>query len=191
MATKERNMMRTRYLLTLIAVALGTFGVSAVSANAATTTCAGNTGTIKLSPGLSQSPQVQNITVKGRLSECAGEGSTVTGATYVAHLKTTEPVTCSALTGPGALDAEGGTIVIKWSPKGEGNSLGSFSMPLTEVPGVSLGGTLASGPFSGDSIAGAVSQAYTGGATCGVANGKKKAKKVNKGAFTGTAVTIS
>jgi hypothetical protein len=182
--------MRTRYLITVVAVTLGTLGVSAASASAATTTCAGNAGTIKLSPGLSQSPQVQNITVNGTLSECAGEGSTVTGAKYLAHLKTAEPVSCSALTGAGALE-EGGTIVIKWSPKGQGNSLGSFSMPLTEVPGVSLGGTLASGPFSGASIAGTVSQTFTGGATCGVANGKKKAKKVNKGAFTGTAVTIS
>jgi hypothetical protein len=190
MATKERNMLRRRYLLTLLAVTLGTVGASAVSANAATTTCAGNTGMIKLSPGLSESPQVQNITVKGTLSECSGEGSTLTGAKYVAHLKTAEPVTCSALAGPGAPE-EGGTIVIKWSPKGQGNSLGSFSMPLTEVPGVSIGGTLESGPFSGDSIAGAVSQTFTGGATCGVANGKKKAKKVNEGVFTGTAVTIS
>src|SRR5271166_4963739 len=99
MTIKERNRMRTRYLITVVAVTLGTLGVSAVSASAATTTCAGNKGTIKLSPGLSQSPQVQNVTVNGTLSECSGEGSTVTGAKDLAHLKTAEPVTCSALTG--------------------------------------------------------------------------------------------
>jgi hypothetical protein len=182
--------MRARCGLAVLAVTLGTLGVSAASASAATTTCAGNAGTIKLSPGLSDTPQVQNITIKGTLSECSGEGSTVTGAKYVAHLKTAEAVTCAALTGAGAAE-EGGTIVVKWSPKGQGNSLGAFTMPLTEVPGVSLGGALESGPFSGASIAGTVSQTFTDGVTCGVGNGKKKAKKVNKGAFTGSAATIS
>lgn len=182
--------MRSRYLLAVLAVTLGTMGVSADSATAATTTCADNSGTIKLAPGLSASPQVQNITINGTLSGCSGEGSTVTGAKYLAHLKTAEPVTCSALTGAGALEEET-KIIIKWSPRGQGNSMGTFSMPLTEVPGVSLGGTLASGPFSGGSIAGTVSQTFTGGATCGVAHGKKPPKKLSKGTFTGSAVTIS
>ncbi len=183
--------MRSRYLLAVLAVTLGTMGVSVASASAATTTCAGNSGTIKLSPGLSASPQVQNVTINGTLTECSGEGSTVTSGKYLAHLKTAEAVTCSALTGAGALEEET-KIIIKWSPKGQGNSMGTFSMPLTEVPGVSLGGTLSSGPFSGGSIAGTVSQTFTGGATCGVPQGKKKkAKKVAKGTFTGSAVTIS
>lgn len=162
--------------------------VSTASASAASTTCNTNSGTIKLSPGLSESPHVQNVTIKGALSECSGEE--VTGATYVAHLKTTEAVTCSALTGAGAAEEEG-TIVVKWSPKGQGNSKGSFSMPLTEAP-VAIGGALESGPFSGDSLAGTVSQNYTGGPTCGVApEGKRKAKKVSKGSFTGSPVTVS
>ena len=102
--------MRSRYVLAVLAVlavlvvTLGTMGVSAASATAATTTCAHNNGTIKLSPGLSASPQVQTITINGTLSECSGEGSTVTGAKYLAHLKTAEKVTCSALTGAGALE---------------------------------------------------------------------------------------
>jgi hypothetical protein len=190
---REGNGMRTRFawlsVIAALGASLGASGISAASASAATTTCASNSGTIKLSPGLSESAQVQNISIKGTLSGCSGESS-VTAAKYVAHLKTIEPVTCSALTGAGAAEEEG-KIVIKWSPKGQGNSMGSFSMPLTEVSGVSLGGTLESGPFSGDTIAGTVSQTFTGGATCGVPVGKKKAKKVNKGAFTGSAVTIS
>lgn len=188
--------MRTRFawwsVLAALAVPLGAMGVSTASASAATT-CTGNSGTIKLSPGLSEMPHVQNISIKGVLSGCSGEGSTVTGAAYVAQLKTTTAVKCSVLTGPGAAE-EHTNIVIKWSPQGEGNSMGTFSMPLTEVAGVSLGGTLTSGPFSGESIAGTVSQTFTGGATCGVPTaGKhpKKAKKVNKGAFTGSGVTIS
>jgi len=186
--------MRTRFGGLSVAAALisaiGIMSAFAASASAASTTCTGNSGTIKLSPGLSQSLHVQNITIKGTLSGCSGAESSVTGAKYVAQLKTVGPVSCSALTGAGAAEEEA-KIVIKWSPSGQGNSMGTFSMPLTEVPGVSLGGTLASGPFSGGSIAGTVSQTFTGGATCGVAEGKKKAKKVNKGTFTGSAVTIS
>jgi len=64
-------------------------------------------------------------------------------------------------------------------------------LAVPEVWGVSLGVTLESGPFSGGSVAGTVSQSFTGGATCGVAKGKMKAKKVNKGTFAGSAVTIS
>lgn len=176
--------------LPALAVAIGAvtlMGVSAASASAAETTCSSNTGTIKLSPGLEATPKVQNITVKGTLSGCTG--STVTGGTYVAHLKTVNPASCADLTGPGAPTT--GTIVIKWSPKGQGNSHGTFSMPLTEMPGAALSGMVESGPFAEGAIAGTVSETYTGGAQCGVANGKKKAKKVNKGTLTGTAFTVS
>ncbi len=185
--------MRTRFawwsVLAALAVPLGAMGVSTASASAATATeCTGNSGTIKLSPGLSETPQVQNISIKGTLSGCSGEEG-FTGASYNAHLKTADAVSCSVLTEAGAAEVET-NINIKWS----GVSSGTFSMPLTEVP-VSLGGTLTSGPFSGESIAGTVSQTFTGGATCGVSTaGKKKpkkAKKVNKGSFTGSAVTIS
>lgn len=168
---------------------LAVMGGGAASASAAGITCAANSGTVKLSPGLTESAHVQNITIKGVLSECTSEESTLTEAKYVAHLKTTEAVTCSVLAGAGAEEEET-KIVIKWRPKGQGNSQGTFSMPLTEATEVSLGGTLASGPFSEDTIAGTVSQAFTGGPTCGVTEGKKKAKKVKKGTFTGSAVTI-
>jgi hypothetical protein len=156
----------------------------AASASADTTSCT-NSGTVKLSPGLEATPHVQNITVKGVLTGCSGVESTQTEGKYVAHMKTAEAVSCSALTGVGAAE-EATNIVIKWTPKGGGNSMGSFTMPLTEAPGVALGGTLASGPFSEDTISGTVSQTYTGGPTCGVPVGKKKAKRVNKGTVSGT-----
>ncbi len=101
-------------------------GVSAAPASAAGgTICSANSGTIKLSPGLEEVAHIQNITIKGSLSGCTG--STVTGATYVAQLKTTDAVTCSALTSAG--DAATGSIVIKWSPKGQGTSHGTLTMP--------------------------------------------------------------
>jgi hypothetical protein len=148
--------------------------------------CTGNSGSVMLSPGLSSSAHVQNISIKGTLSGCTG--STVTKGKYVARLKTVNAASCTALGSPG--EATTGTIVIKWG-YGSGNSMGSFSMPLTEVPGVSLGGTLASGPFSGDTISGTVSQTYTDGSKCGVPRAGMKAKKVKKGRFTGSAVEIA
>jgi hypothetical protein len=90
---------------------------------------------------------------------------------------------CASLLSLG--EANSGTIVIKWSPKGQGNSLGSFAMPLSEQA-VALGGLVEQGPFAEAAISGSVTQSYTGGATCGVAEGKKKAKKVDKGTLTGS-----
>ena len=81
-------------------------------------------------------------------------------------------------------------MVIKWSPKGQGNSNGTFSMPLTALAGVSIGGTLESGPFATLGISGTVSQSFAG--TCGGSGkGKKKGKKVKDGTFTGSAVEVS
>jgi hypothetical protein len=183
--------MRTRFgrllVLGALAVPVGAVGFVAAPASAsAGTTCSGNSGTIKLSPGLQESAQVQNITVKGTLSGCSG--GVVTGATYVAHLKTTSAVSCAALSSAG--EAATGSIIIKWSPKGQGNSNGTFSMPLTAMAGASLGGTIESGPFATSSVSGTVSQAFAG--TCGGAGkGKNKGKKVKDGSFTGSAFEVS
>jgi hypothetical protein len=183
--------MRTRlgrlWVLATLAIPLGAISLVATpaSAYAEGTTCSGNSGSIKLSPGLQESAQVQNITIKGKLTGCTG--STVTSATYLAHLKTTGPVSCAALASTG--EAATGSIVIKWSPTGQGNSSGTFSMPLTAVAGVSLGGTLESGPFATSTISGTVSQTFAG--ACGGGKGKKKAKKVKDGALTGSALEFS
>ena len=183
--------MRTRlgrlWVLAALAMPLGAISLvaSPASAYAEGTTCAGNSGSIKLSPGLQESAQVQNITIKGKLTGCTA--STATTATYVAHLKTTGPVSCAALASAG--EAATGSIVIKWSPKGQGNSKGTFSMPLTAVAGVSLGGTLESGPFATGTISGTASQTFA--STCSGGKGKKKAKKVKDGAFTGSPLELS
>jgi hypothetical protein len=169
--------------VSLVVMAFGLLAATAASASAATATCE-TSGTIKLSPGLSNTAQVQNVSIKGTLSHCSGEESSVTGGKYVAHFKTAEPVTCAVLTGAGAPEAES-NIVLKWSPKGQGNSMGTFTLPVTEVPGASLGGLVESGLFAGASISGTVSETYTGGAKCGVSEGKK-AKKVEKGTFSGS-----
>lgn len=170
-------------LTLLIAVIAGLALSASASASAASISCK-TTGTIKLSPGLESTAKVQNISIKGTLSECSGEGSTFTGGSYVAQMKTKEAVACSALTGAGA-PVEATKVEIKWSPKGGGNSGGALTMPLTELP-VGLGGSISSGPFEGGTISGSVTQVYTGGGSCGVSAGKKKAKKVSKGTLSGT-----
>jgi hypothetical protein len=178
----------------MVAALLAAFAmVGTASASAASTTCSAS-GTIKLSPGLTNEPKVQNVTIKGSLSECAGEESEVTSAKFNAHFKTAEPISCETLTGEGVgAAAEENKIILKWKPKpkGSGNSQGPVSLLITEVPGALLSGRIESGPFEEDAISGSLSQSYTGGPTCGVApEGKKKAKKVNKGTVTGT-VSIS
>ncbi len=156
-----------------------------------TETCEQNSGTIKLSPGLSETPQVQNITVRGALKGCDGPAEP-TEATYVAHLKTNEEVTCSTLS---SLSAEPTTtpvsFVVKWSPKGSGNSHGSLVLPLSEAGGT-FAGTLEGGPFPVDAnvFAGTLFESYNGGPTCGVPPAKGNAKLVKSGAFASSAVEI-
>jgi hypothetical protein len=155
-------------------------------------TCQQNSGTIKLSPGLTETPHVQNITIKGELKGCTGPQKPVEG-TYVAHLTTSEEVTCPTL---GSIAAEPTTtpvsLVVKWAPKVLGNSHGTLIVPVTEVPGVALTGKLEGGPLT-EPLAitgGTVSESYTGGASCGVPSGKKAVKAVTKGTFAGTEVGL-
>src|SRR5271168_1233781 len=60
-------------------------------------TCASNSGTITLSPGLTATPAVQKVKVKGTLSGCTG--GPFTEATYTATMKTGNAVSCSVLDG--------------------------------------------------------------------------------------------
>jgi Fibronectin type III domain len=153
-------------------------------------TCEQNQGTIKLSPGLEETPHVQSITIKGRLRGCDGSKD-VTEATYVAHLKTTEEVTCSTLMS--ASDEPTTTpvsLLVKWAQAGI--SKGALVMPVSEFPGTGLGGTLEGGPL-GEPLsifAASVSESFTGGASCGVSSTKKKARAVKFGVFTTTQVEI-
>lgn len=169
------------------------------SASAATATCTGATGKIKLSPGLTETPAVQNIQIKGELTGCSGEGAKESYKFQI-HAKTAEAVTCSALSGatsgPGTEEFTP-TILIK--APGEGNSSGEVSVQVIEGSGSFSSGPLAGGPFEGGTASGSLTQEYTGGATCGQPiitekGGKvheKAAKKVNKGVVTGGSATIS
>ena len=181
---------------TTLVAALGLMAAFATSASADSITCE-ISGQIKLSPGLTESAQVQNIQItkkKGALlSNCTGSETTVTGGNIKIHMRTTEPVTCAALTSPGA-PVTPENAIFKWQPKGEGteNSMGLISVPLTEMP-VAISGSVNAGtsPFSEDTVTGEVTQKY--GPTCGGSgngHGHGGGKKDNKGTFTGT-ITIA
>jgi hypothetical protein len=147
--------------------------------------CSGDSGTITLSPGLKDTPAVQTMKINGKLTGCAGEPFTT--AKYTATLKTTGPVSCSALKAAGETAA--GAAKYRWTPKAKG-SAGTLSMLLTETPSSAFLGEVATGPYSPLTFSGTVSESYTGGATCGEKVGKAAAKAVKKGTFTGSAVTF-
>jgi hypothetical protein len=185
---------RLSVLTTLIA-AVGLMAAFASSASADSITCKVS-GLIKLSPGLTQTPHVQNIQItkkKGALlSECSGSETAVTGGTVSVHMRTTEAVACSALKGAGA-PVTPENAIFKWQPKGGENSFGLVSIPLTEMP-VAISGSVnaepTTAPFAGDTVTGEVTQVYIGSEGCDITSGHKKAKKVNKGTFSGS-ITIS
>lgn len=155
-------------------------------------TCEQDSGTIKLSPGLTDTPHVQNITIKGQLSGCDGPAEP-TGGTYLAHLKTTEEVTCSVLASISSEPTTTSTsLSVKWSPKSSGTSHGTFLVPLTEVGGALTGTLEGGGPFTApQSISAAsLSEGFLGGPTCGQPPAKGSAKPVKSGTFTTTAVEI-
>ncbi len=149
--------------------------------------CASNTGTITLSPGLTNTAAPQTLKIRGALTGCAGES--FTGATYKTTLKTAGAVACSVLTGAG--EPASGAASLKWTPKAKpSTATGTLEMLLTETPSVALSGALTAGPFSPLTLAGKTSMTFTGGPTCGVPVGKKPAKAVKKGTFTGTTVAF-
>lgn len=145
------------------------------------TICTGNQGSIKMSPGLvaatpeHTTAQVQNITIKGVLSGCTG--STVSGAKYVAHLKTSGPVDCSVL---GTGETASGSVVVKWTPKGQGNSHGTMTMALGASSTV-MEGKLEAGPLEGLGIYGPIAQSF---GACG-------GKKLKLGSFSGSEFRVA
>jgi hypothetical protein len=153
--------------------------------------CEQNSGSIKLTPGLSETPHVQEIALKGSLKLCDGPAEP-TEATYVAHLLTTEEVTCSTLD---SLSVEPTTsavsFAVKWLPLGSGKSVGQLLVPLTEAGG-DFHGELEGGPFAGPRsvFASSLWESFKGAATCGVPSPKGVVKPVKSGTFATSAVEI-
>jgi hypothetical protein len=147
--------------------------------------CAVNQGTIKLTPGLTETPHIQAITLTGQLSGCEGPNVPETGS-YVDHLKTTEAVTCSALSSASTEPTTKSTtgLTVTWSE--EGPSKGTLIAPLSEVPMTGVSGTLKGGPFEASTPikASSISESFTEASMCGVPQGKRQiVKPVKVGTF--------
>ncbi|HST32291.1 MAG TPA: fibronectin type III domain-containing protein [Solirubrobacteraceae bacterium] len=166
-------------------------GVGGGGGTGAAEICEQNSGSIKLTPGLTETPHVQEIAVKGGLKLCDGPAEPAE-ATYAAHLLTTEEVTCSTLD---SLSAEPTTsavsFLVKWLPLGSGKSVGQLLLPLSEAGG-SFQGTLEGGPFAGSHavFASSLWESFKGAATCGVPSPKGVVKPVKSGTFATSAVEI-
>jgi YVTN family beta-propeller protein len=156
----------------------GKTGTASISYTVAKATCSTNTGTIKLSPGLTGSPAVQTLKITGTLTGCKGDPFTQTK--YTATLKTAGAVSCSVLKAAG--EKATGAAKYKWTPKAK-PSTGTLRLLLTETPGVAFSGEVASGPYSPLTFSGTVSESYTGAATC-------SSKKVKTGTFSGSVVNF-
>jgi hypothetical protein len=155
---------------------------------AARVSCAGNAGTLTMSPGLTNEAATQVITVKGTLSGCSG--SPFTGAKYSATLKTAHAVGC-ALLSSSAGDPATGALLTKWTPKAKGSeSSGSLSLLLTTSPGTALGGSLESGQFASTNIAGSISATFAKAVNCGKSTGGRPVKPLKKATFSGTAFQL-
>jgi alpha-tubulin suppressor-like RCC1 family protein len=137
--------------------------------------CTSNTGTIRLSPGLSGTPAMQTMKIKGTLGGCTGQP--FTQAKYTATLKTASAVSCSVLKEAGA--AASGAAKYKWTPKAK-SSTGTLGLTLTEMTGAPFSGEITSGSFAPRTLSGYVSESYAGAASCST-------KKVKSGTFSGIA----
>ena len=155
-------------------------------------TCA-NAGKISLSPGLTETPAVQKMTVKGALSGCEGPFGPESGS-YTAHLLTTEAVSCSVLSSASLEpNTTGVSLTVKWLPLEEGTSKGRLIMPLSEVYELSSAtGTLEGGPYSKPTPlkAASVFETFKGASTCGQPNKKGVVVPVKSGTFSTTELEI-
>jgi hypothetical protein len=144
-------------------------------------TCTGSTGTLTLSPGLTNTPAAQTVKVKGAMSGCTG--GPFAEVKYSAKLKTAGMVGCSVLKAAG--EPASGAAKLKWTPKAKpATSTGTLAMLLSEEPSVAFSGEITAGSFSPLTFSGDTSETFTGGTTCGT-------KAVKKGTFTGTTVAFN
>jgi hypothetical protein len=166
-----------RLSLLAAVVATGALGLSAASASAMS--CTPGTATPKFSPGLSETPAVQNIKVKGAYGGCSGglgAGAGITSGTYTASITTLAAQTCKSLeTAPGVVAT--GSEIIKWKP-GKLQSHVSLEIASSGALGVvTFGFAEEKGILAGAQLLSAFEPKFSGkGAPC---TAKGKLKSVN------------
>ena len=150
--------------------------------------CTADSGTVKLSPGLTATSRNQTVRVLGTLS--VARRGTHGPETNTAKFKTTVPVSCGLLTGSETLASGTGALYAVWRPAGEAISKGKISFPVGEGELAGLSGSLTGGPFSTETAfaTALTDESFTGGPTCGVKEGSKAAKPVKSGSFTTSVV---
>jgi hypothetical protein len=167
--------------------ALGLAGVLAASASAESIECK-FIASVRLSPGLTEQPQVQHIRISGGAQGFCDASSEATPGTegregwFHAQLSTAEPVTCAVLKGPGAPSSTSSRLRIQWVRGFEGISLGTLTMPFGDTS-VSLGGMITDRAFKGDAVSGTATEQYAGAETCGASPRNKVRKGEIRGAI--------
>ncbi len=166
----------------------GETGTASIGYTVVESICTGDSGTVTLKPGLTDRAAVQRVEIKGALTGCTAPlyYTTFTAIRYTAKLITAGPVSCSVLTGTGETAA--GEATYRFTPTAIHSSTGFLSMPLTATPDVAFTAVAAR---IGLVLTGTATERYTGAATCGKQVGKKKAKPVKKGTFSGVISGIS
>ena len=144
--------------------------------------CITNSASVKLTPGLTNTPAVQRMKIKGTLQGC--EGEPFTAATYKGTLQTAGPVTCAALTEPS--EPAIGTVKFKWTPATKpATSVGTMSVPFAAASTIQLvsneitfgrafefSGEVQTGAHSPLAFTGTALTRYFGGSRCGVPKSK-------------------
>jgi len=155
--------------------------------------CTSDYGTIKMTPGLTETEAVQSITIKGTLSGCHGPNTPESGTFSVAE-KTTAAVTCSYLQSSDTTPTTtAGKLTVKWLPLEEGTSKGTLTVPVSEVSLVGIAGSLKGGPFEAATPikAASIVESFTGASMCGVPQGvKHTVKPVKAGTFSTSEVEL-
>lgn len=151
--------------------------------------CKVSSGKVTLTPGLTETPAVQTVSVKGTLTECSGGPES---GTYTEKFTTTGPVTCEVLTGKELVTPATGTVTFKWLPIEEGTSKGTLVFPLGEGVLGGLSGSVSGGPIKGTQPVASpyVAESFTGASTCGVPSKLGKVKPVRAGTFSTGGVTF-
>lgn len=141
--------------------------------------CTADAGTIKLAPGLTDTPTVQTVTFKAKLHDCVGK--VFTEAAVTATLKTTSPVSCAALS-EGELAT--GTATYKWKPRANPvTSSGPLSITLSQAPSSAFFGELTAGLYSPFEVAGNASETYKDASKCGVGSARIRAGTFSSASF--------
>ncbi len=136
-------------LTMLLTPAAGFATVSPAGAGTGGTSCATGGGLVSFWPGVTNSARAQNVVFLGLLHGCTGD---VTDAALVGHLpRGGGKLTCADLAA-GTQGSATGTLVIKWSPRGTGNSHAAITVSGTGPGTVHVSGTMNKGPFGGMSI---------------------------------------